>query len=69
MDNETLGLRVGDWVEVRSAAEIFATLDERGCLDALPFMPEMLSYCGKSSRYSNPPIKPATRSKIKLPAA
>jgi len=43
-----LGLRAGDWVEVRSAAEILATLDERGCLDALPFMPEMLKYCGKS---------------------
>jgi len=42
-----LGLRAGDWVEVRSAAEILATLDERGCLDALPFMPEMLKYCGK----------------------
>lgn len=42
-----LGLRAGDWVEVRSATEILATLDERGCLDALPFMPEMLKYCGK----------------------
>jgi len=40
-------LRAGDWVEVRSAAEILATLDERGGLDALPFMPEMLQYCGK----------------------
>src|SRR5438309_3179430 len=42
-----LGLRAGDWVEVRSAAEILVTLDERGCLDALPFMPEMLKHCGK----------------------
>lgn len=39
--------RVGDWVEVRSADEIFATLDSDGCLDSLPFMPEMLRYCGK----------------------
>jgi hypothetical protein len=45
-----LGLRVGDWVEVKSAEEIFATLDDRGCIDALPFMPEMLQYCGKRFR-------------------
>ena len=37
----------GDRVEVRSAAEIMATLDHNGCLDKLPFMPEMLQYCGK----------------------
>ena len=40
-------LRVGQLVEVRSAAEILATLDERGELDSLPFMPEMLQFCGK----------------------
>jgi hypothetical protein len=40
-------LRVGDLVEVRSAAEILATLDEKGELDNLPFMPEMLQFCGK----------------------
>ncbi len=44
------GLRAGDWVEVRSAYEILATLDERGRLDALPFMPEMLEYCGRRYR-------------------
>jgi hypothetical protein len=33
-------------VEVRSAAEILATLDEQGALEALPFMPEMVAYCG-----------------------
>ena len=48
--SRALGLRAGDWVEVRSAAEILATLDERGRLDALPFMPEMLQYCGKRFR-------------------
>ena len=42
-----LNLRVGDRVEVRSEAEILATLDERGELDSLPFMPEMLPFCGK----------------------
>jgi hypothetical protein len=41
------GLRVGDLVEVRSAAEILATLDERGELENLPFMPEMLRFCGR----------------------
>jgi hypothetical protein len=42
-----LDLKVGDLVEVRSAAEILATLDERGELDSLPFMPEMLKFCGQ----------------------
>lgn len=41
-----MGLRAGQWVEVKSAEEIYATLDEHGCLDNLPFMPEMLQYCG-----------------------
>lgn len=43
----TRALRVGDLVEVRSADEIMATLDERGELENLPFMPEMLKFCGK----------------------
>jgi hypothetical protein len=47
-----LSLRVGDWVEVRGAAEILATLDARGCLDGLPFMPQMLDSCGKILRVS-----------------
>lgn len=42
-----LNLRVGDVVEVRSADEILATLDDRGELENLPFMPEMLTYCGR----------------------
>jgi hypothetical protein len=45
-------LRAGDWVEVRSAAEILATLDEQACLDGLPFMPEMLRHCGQRFRVS-----------------
>ena len=40
-------LRAGDVVEVRAPHEILATLDERGELDSLPFMPEMLRYCGR----------------------
>jgi hypothetical protein len=42
--------RAGDLVEVRSEEEILATLDQRGCLDGMPFMPEMLQYCGQSFR-------------------
>src|SRR3954449_2660500 len=45
-----LDLRVGELVRVRSAEEILATLDERGALDSLPFMPEMLPFCGKEFR-------------------
>jgi hypothetical protein len=40
-------LRVGDVVEVKSKDEILATLDERGMLDGLPFMPEMLAFAGR----------------------
>jgi len=39
--------RVGQVVEVRSAEEILATLDENGEFDSLPFMPEMQQYCGR----------------------
>jgi hypothetical protein len=45
-----LGLRAGDWVIVRSASDILATLDDRGCLEALPFQPEMLAWCGQRMR-------------------
>ena len=47
MSNEVLRLRVGDHVEVRTVGEILSTLDERGALDGLPFMPEMLAFCGQ----------------------
>jgi hypothetical protein len=40
-------LRAGDWVEVRSKEEILKTLDRNGELDGMPFMPEMLAFCGK----------------------
>jgi hypothetical protein len=42
-----LNLRPGEIVEVRSEAEIMATLDKDGNFDKLPFMPEMLEFCGK----------------------
>ena len=40
-------LRPGDVVEVRPRAEILATLDASGSLDAMPFMPEMLRHVGR----------------------
>jgi hypothetical protein len=45
-----LGLRAADEVEVRSEEEILSTLDDHGRIDGLPFMPEMLKYCGKRFR-------------------
>lgn len=45
-----LGLHAGDWVIVRSKEEILATLDGDGCLESLPFQPEMLEYCGRRLR-------------------
>jgi hypothetical protein len=43
-------MSVGDWVEVRSKAEILRTLDTNGQLDGMPFMPEMFAYCGERFR-------------------
>jgi hypothetical protein len=40
-------LRPGDVVEVRSPAEIMATLDERAATENMPFMPEMLQFAGR----------------------
>jgi len=38
--------RVGEIVEVGSADEILATLDDEGKFEGVPFMPEMLAFCG-----------------------
>lgn len=46
------GVLAGELVEVRSREEILSTLDQSGKLDAMPFMPEMLQYCGKRFRVS-----------------
>jgi hypothetical protein len=45
-----LKLRVGEIVEVRSESEILATLDAHAELESLPFMPEMLQFCGQQFR-------------------
>ena len=52
-----LNLRVGELVEVRSELEIFATLDENGELENLPFMPEMLQFCGQQFRVGKLALK------------
>lgn len=49
-ETRPLKLHVGDMVEVRSEPEILATLDENGAFDGLPFMPEMLEFCGRQFR-------------------
>ncbi len=40
-------LRVGETVEIKPLPEIVATLDDKGSLDGMPFMPEMAAYCGQ----------------------
>jgi hypothetical protein len=48
-----IALKPGDLVEVRSAAEVMSSLEGDGKLDGLPFMPEMLAFCGRRLRVSN----------------
>src|ERR1700739_2872437 len=43
-------MKTGQWVEVRTKEEILRTLDKRGQLEGLPFMPQMFEYCGKRFR-------------------
>jgi hypothetical protein len=47
---EPLDLQPGELVQVRSAAEIEATLDDRGFNRGLSFDREMLPYCGQTLR-------------------
>jgi len=46
-NDEVLNVQSGEWVEVRSAKEIFATLDRHAKLRGLQFTREMQKYCGK----------------------
>jgi hypothetical protein len=50
-------LQVGEVVEVRSEQEILATLDANGELESLPFMPEMLGFCGRRFRVDKLALK------------
>jgi hypothetical protein len=45
-----LKLRPGEWVEIRSKAEILETLDEEGKTAGLGIMPEMWQHCGQRFR-------------------
>lgn len=45
-----LELQRGEEVQVRSLDEIRATLDERGALQGIPFMPEMERFAGRRAR-------------------
>ncbi len=49
-----LGLRPGEIVEVLSEQEIRQTLDANGKDRGLPFMPEMLAFCGKRLKVLKP---------------
>ena len=49
-ESKASGLRPGEWVEVRSKEEILATLGPDATHERLPFMPEMLQYCGRRFR-------------------
>jgi hypothetical protein len=53
----TLNLRPGDFVEVKSPGEILQTLDANGTSDRLPFMPEMVEFCGRRFRVSKRVVK------------
>src|SRR4051794_6047982 len=44
--------KTGDWVRVRTKEEILATLDTNAQFEGMPFMPQMLDYCGKRYRVS-----------------
>jgi len=50
-------LRPGDLVEVKSPEEIVQTLDGDGTLNRLPFMPEMVDFCGKRFQVSKRVVK------------
>lgn len=48
--DQPLALQPGDLVEVKSQAEIEATLDDKGAVRGLRFSAEMLPYCGQQAR-------------------
>ncbi len=50
-------LRPGDVVEVKCPDEILNTLDHEGTVDMLPFMPEMVEFCGKRFKVSQKMLK------------
>lgn len=53
VEGETLGLKQGEWVRVRSREEIGKTLNSGGAHRGLMFTHEMVQYCGKTFRVRN----------------
>jgi hypothetical protein len=45
-----LGLMPGELIEIKSLEEILRTLDEKGTVRGIPFMPEMAPHCGARAR-------------------
>jgi len=49
-----LNLQPGEWIEIKSPAEIQATLDAQGRNRGLSFEPEMALHCGRRYRVATP---------------
>jgi hypothetical protein len=47
VENMSLNLKPGELVEVCSEKDILSTLDDKGKLKGVAFMPEMKKFCGK----------------------
>ena len=56
-DNKQTKFFPGDMVEVRPLNEILTTLDGRGTLEKLPFMPEMSAFAGRQFRVTSRAFK------------
>lgn len=57
MTQTTRRLRPGDFVQVKSPSEILQALDADGTSDHLPFMPEMVDFCGRNFRVAKRVLK------------
>lgn len=57
MKQSTARFCPGDLAEVRTPQEILQSLDSHGTVDQLPFMPEMVEFCGRRFRVSNRVVK------------
>jgi hypothetical protein len=55
-----LDLRPGEWCGLAALSETFSTLDEKGRLDGLPFMLEMVKYYGRALTVAQRAEKSAT---------
>src|SRR5437667_11237734 len=57
MKETTKKLRPGDFVEVKAPTEILQTFEAEGTLDHVPFMPEMVEFCGRRFQVSRRVVK------------